>query len=159
MEPEYVVAFDILDEGIGGRLFLGLFVWLAGVAVGVVMLRRSLRPGPPGPLVLFALWLVIWGCGGGLGVANTFHQRLRSLAWARDGDFGVVEGEVRNFHPVPRGGKGPESFTVAGVRFVYSASDGAGFNHVALDGGPMRPGQYVRISHRNGRILKIEVRR
>ena len=61
---------------------------------------------------------------------------------------------------MPREGHDEESFTVNGVEFHYSdyVIDGA-FNNPASHGGPIRAGLPVRICHKDGRILKLEVAR
>lgn len=160
MQPGFVTAYDILAEGVGLEPFLFLLGYLAGAGVGVVLLIRSFRAARA-PLVAFlAVWLMGWVCLGGLGIGNVFLQRCMCLSWARSGDFQVVEGEVRDFKPMPPEGHARESFTVSGVRFDYSDFDlsTGSFNNAASHGGPIHAGLYVRISHHHGRILKIEIR-
>lgn len=161
MPSEFVVAYDILDEGIGAKPFLLLFGFLAGAGIGTVVLVRAYRLRQSTKVAFVAVWLTIWVCAGGLGSGNVLLQRYRCLEWARSGDFQVVEGEVRDFQPMPPEGHAAESFTVSGVRFDYSdydASKGA-FNNAATRGGPIQAGRYFRISHHHGRILKIEIRK
>ena len=72
----------------------------------------------------------------------------------------VVEGEVQDFQPMPRTGKGTEQFTVGGVRFAYSDYIvGPGFNRTSRNGGPIREGLHVRIHYSgdSAAILKLEI--
>ena len=51
-----------------------------------------------------------------------------------------------------------EQFDIAGVSFSYSDYViTAGFNNSASHGGPIREGLPVRVCHRNGEILRLEV--
>lgn len=160
MPPEYVVAYDILDEGFGFGRLVPLLGWLAGLAILVTLLVRE-RPRGGGRMMFFVFALMFWTCVGGCGVGNVLTQHIRCLNWAKNGDFEVAEGEVRDFKPMPEHGHAQESFTVSGVRFSYSDFDlsSGGFNNASSRGGPIRDRLYVRISHHDGRILKLEVRK
>ena len=75
------------------------------------------------------------------------------------GQYEVIEGRVERFRPMPYEGHSLESFVVAGTRFSYSDFVSTpGFNNTASHGGPIRDGLWVRIAHRNGVILKLEIR-
>jgi hypothetical protein len=57
-----------------------------------------------------------------------------------------------------RQGRNWESFTVAGQKFSYSDFDlEPGFNTSRARGGPIDEGVVVRITHRHGKILRLEV--
>ena len=159
--PEYDVIYDIRDQGLGLVRSLVVLAWLAGLLlVGGVFVTR-LRRGEYGALPFLGLWLAFWLCAGGLGIGNVVKQQVKCINWARDGRFEVAEGEVRDFQTPPPGKRTPEAFTVAGARFSYSDADlsQGGFNSESSDRGPIREGVYVRISHHDGRILKLEIRK
>ncbi len=91
---------------------------------------------------------------------GAFQERSRCLAWAKSGSFERVEGKVEDYHPIPTGGHGYESFTVAGVFFQYTDGDelaNGGLTQTPIHGGPVLKGKYVRICYHEGRILKVEV--
>jgi hypothetical protein len=157
----FVVVYDVLEENllvssIGPALFV-----LCGAAFGSALLIRARRVKSPFQIGFAIVWLVLWAGLGGVGLGNVFYQRWRCISWARAEDFAVVEGRVHDFVPMPYAGHADESFGVGDTRFSYSdfnISKG-GFNNTASHGGPIREGLYVRVSHRNGRILKLEVPR
>lgn len=60
---------------------------------------------------------------------------------------------------MPYGGHATESFVVQGIQFKYSDYIiTAGFNHTSSHGGPIREGLLVRIWHRNGEILRLDIK-
>lgn len=161
MQPEYVVAYNILDEGIGWQRMWPVLGWLAGLVIAGCAWRHQLRERKYSAVLFMSLWLAFWICGGIFGVSNVVIQQVKCINWAKSGEFEVVEGEVRDFKPMPAHGHTNEVFTVSGVRFSYSDYDlsRGGFNNATSHGGPIREGLPVRIAHRDGRILKIEVRK
>lgn len=130
----------------------------AGVAVMaacalLMLVSRSMRRWP-------ALWvgLLIAGfvAAASLIVGQSWDASARRVL--EGGDFKVVEGEVRNFKPMPYGGRVYESFEVSGVPFRYSDYEvSAGFNNAASHGGPIREGLRVRIAYVGNTILRLEV--
>jgi len=77
-------------------------------------------------------------------------------AYAR-GDYSVVEGTVYDFRP-EGWVRERESFSVNGITFVYSKGIVTpGFDGGAWFGGRLRDGLRIRVSHRDGIILKLEV--
>jgi hypothetical protein len=159
--PEYVVIYDVRDQGLGlVRTFVSL-AWLAGLLAGGGVLVGRIRRRDGCASAFLVLWLALWTGIGGLGIGNVVWQQVKCLNWAKSGAFEIVEGEVRDFQTPPPGKRTPESFTVSGVRFSYSDADlsQGGYNRESGDDGPIREGLHVRISHHDGRILKIEVRK
>jgi hypothetical protein len=74
-------------------------------------------------------------------------------------NYEIIEGVVENFQPMPYAGHRDECFTVRATRFCYSVYRiTPGFNQTASHGGPIREGLPVRITHHNGRILRLEIR-
>lgn len=79
---------------------------------------------------------------------------------AQQGNCQLLEGRVENFHPMPAEDHDLEHFEVRGVEFSYSDFVvTAGFNNTASHGGPIREGLPVRICHRDGEILRLEIAR
>ena len=159
MGADYAVVYDILDEGFSGKRLLIPLAWLAGLLCFVGAAVRSARRREFDALAGVCLLLAFWLCAGVFGVGNVVREQWRCMQWARSGDYQVVEGAVRDFKPMPKGGHALESFTVGGVPFCYSDYDlsRGGFNNAASHGGPIRAGLVVRIAHHDGRILRIEV--
>jgi hypothetical protein len=160
VQPEFVVVYDVLEDGISGMRLVVPLAWFVGLVVigGAFVIQFRQRAYTQAVVIAFSY--VFWSCAGMFGVSNVVEQQVRCMNWARSGTFDVVEGEVRQFQPASPMGKGYESFSVSGIPFRYSNNNlsRGGFHNVASRGGPMRPGLYVRIAHREGRILKIEVR-
>jgi hypothetical protein len=159
MNPEgYVVVYDILRDGIGVvpvAVCLGMLIPF-GVVLGLLVAQRKQRK----PVVGGVVWLVLWGTASLLGGGNVLYQHFRCVVWARSGDFQVLEGRVTQFHPMARG-KGSENFTVNGVTFSYGDRNlgQGGFRYSFGSGGQLHEGVQVRVSHREGRILKLEILR
>lgn len=79
----------------------------------------------------------------------------------------VVEGEVTNFHPMPKEGHDTERFKVDSVFFEYSGFviGSKYFTRTSCFGGPInRNGQYVRLSYitnsiGENKIVKVELKK
>jgi hypothetical protein len=103
---------------------------------------------------VFAFGLV-WTAGT---FAYTYGGYIANLTALRNRSYQVVEGRVTNFSPLPVSGHGVESFDVDGVSFSYSDYIiTSGFNHTAANGGPIRPGLYVRVTYVDDAILRLEI--
>lgn len=151
---EYRTVYSILDDA--ARVpWLHVAIGLGPlVAAGRAWRKRSWRR-----LVAVAVFALIWN-GAILPPAwMIYHAHRLAQEHLRNGDCQIVEGPVENFHPMPYHGHSLESFTVSGVRFEYSDFDDSkpGFNHTESHGGPIHTGIRVRIHHREGCILQIEV--
>lgn len=151
-----MVVYDILRDGIGIAPVGVCLGMLAGLGVGVFALVSQLRQRKP--VIGIAIWLVLWTAGTVVGGGNVLYQHFRCVSWARSGNFQTVEGPVSQFQPKTRTHKS-ESFVVQGITFSYSnASLGeGGFRYCFGPDGLMHEGAHVRVSHREGRILKLEI--
>jgi hypothetical protein len=68
----------------------------------------------------------------------------------------VVQGRVENFHADAK----RESFNVGTARFEYSYFVAtSAFNTPSTHGGPLRAGLVVRITHVDGKIVRLEILR
>jgi len=126
-----------------------LAVGLAPIAMGVLLLLIGRRVG-----ALSIIGGLVWTA-----IAVPSALRCHSSHEAlRAGRAQVVEGEIRNFHPMPPTGHDVESFEVSGVKFSYSDYIIApGFHQSASRGGPIAEGRVVRIRHVGNDILTLEV--
>lgn len=154
----YVVVYDILRDGIGLVPVGVCLAMLAGLGLGIfvfVKLRRESKP--VGGLVV---WLLLWAAGTLFGGGNVLFQHFRTAAWARSGNFEVVKGPVTDFQPHTRSHK-RESFIVQGLTFEYSDANlsRGGFRYSFGPDGLMHVGAHVRVAHREGRILKLEIQK
>lgn len=150
-----VVVYDILRDGIGVAPVGVCLGMLLGLALGVcVFVSQRKRRTPVGGI---AVWLILWTAGTIAGGGNVLYQHFRCVAWARSGAFQIVEGRVSQFHPSPS--KRTESFVVKGITFSYSDANlgEGGFRYSFGPDGLLREGSDVRVSHREGRILKLEI--
>ncbi|MFO0774234.1 MAG: hypothetical protein U0172_06190 [Nitrospiraceae bacterium] len=134
-----------------------LILSTSGLFVGIaVIVAREARES----------WTWKW-LGRGITVASGLWTAW--LLWTLAGHFStmqglasngitVTEGRIDNYAFEMHDGHGFESFTVNGVRFHYSdfLSTG-GYNRPASQGGVMRDGLQVRLTHRGNTIAKVEV--
>jgi len=102
---------------------------------------------------IFVVGATLWTAAG---FAGTFVDYRKAVAALHNGEASVVEGRVDHYSQIARKS---ESFDVNGVKFWYS--DGvliAGFNHTALEGGPIRQGLPVKIWYWHGQILRLQIK-
>jgi hypothetical protein len=162
---EYQVTYDIQQVAYPSWWIFGVGLVFVSAGTAALLLRdnttyksvfdntgiqRTLMP-------VFAIGFgLLWV---GLGTLNYSHfANLRNTA--RIGGAEVVEGEVKEFVPMPYEGHAQETFVVSGRTFSYSDYDETkGFNHTQSHGGPMREGLQVRIAHVDGSIVKLEIAR
>ncbi|MEM7664503.1 MAG: hypothetical protein AAF250_01480 [Pseudomonadota bacterium] len=169
MSSDYVTVFEA-----SAAPWRDLWFVLPGLAfsvVGAVMVfRPSLVERIPGFRIsdrpfsrwfsvifrwFFFLFAIFWTVTATVVIAARASGALSAL---EDGDCEIVEGKVQNFNPMPKEGHSKESFVVDGTRFQYSDYVlSAGFNNTASHGGPIREGLQVRICHKHGDILRLEI--
>jgi hypothetical protein len=154
----YVVVYDILtsSEWRGWDVLPHFLGGVFAITFGILKLRsdRSISREGVFPIVIGAIFCLV----STIFMVSSSSQDAKCRDEARRG-LVTVEGIVENFHPMPYGGHDQEHFTVGGEQFSYTDFDisECGFHQSASHGGPIRPGLHVRIGHRAGRILKIEV--
>jgi hypothetical protein len=77
-----------------------------------------------------------------------------------NGECQVLEGEIKNYQPIPKGGRGWESIEVQGTQFRYSDGfDNIGFHRTARTGTILHNGLFVRLHFSGQHILRIEIRK
>lgn len=134
-------------------------VGLLPLVAGAVIIWGKRRFKWTKPHWLFAVFLCFFGVlwVGGVG-SSVLSADWQAYAAYQKGDYRTVEGIVSDFHPMPYEGHQDECFSVQEQRFCYSDFDvGPGFHNAASHGGPIRTGLQVRISYREGRILRLDV--
>ena len=100
----------------------------------------------------FSIFWII--CAFGLTYAAYIGARRALLS----GNYSVVEGTVTDFVPAqgPPKGNPEERFTIAGQTFKYSDYDPApGFGNTRAH--LIRNGIYVRVTHKDNAILRLEI--
>jgi hypothetical protein len=165
----YRVVYDVLDDAtlpahthelifLGGAL-LWLTVWFTlHRVVPQLRAKKQMRGG----LFVGGLFL----CIGTIAVVGstypTFADQRRCKAWARDNDYQTAEGTITRFKKDP--GRDPATtFTVGDATFTYrreSPKTGGfrgSFTAAEAHDLQLRDGLPVRVAHRDGRILRIEV--
>ena len=91
-------------------------------------------------------------------IRGTYLEYRKLSAIMNEGNVSMVSGRITNFDPMPTGGHRDESFRVNGERFSYSDySVSPGFKKTAVHGGPLREGLFVRVTHINGVIVRLEI--
>jgi hypothetical protein len=76
------------------------------------------------------------------------------------GEYAVLEGPVKDFHPMPDDGSSNESFSIAGRTFSYSDEEPTlttvCFNQTSPHGGPIHDSMWLRVKFVDNCILEIE---
>jgi len=149
----YVTVFDIATMDFP-------FWWLAAlppVILAFAFLAGRLAANPFRRRLADGVGFVT-AAGFALGFAYTYVEH-NSLSAARgSGQYETVEGTISDFREVWDEGSPSEAFTVNGIAFDYVGNAlTSAFHDIARDGGPIRPGQRVRIGHVDGKIIKLEI--
>ena len=97
---------------------------------------------------------------GSCGAVNIDRKFWECRQITKNKDYEVIEGVVKDFHPMPYTGHDSERFVVNGVNFAYSDFNflKGGFNNASSHGGPIREDLQVKIAHKNGRIMILWIR-
>src|SRR5579864_5525043 len=153
--PDYVTVFQI-SSGSAGFPFalLGLLPLIVGVVVIVGKWRFHWRR----PNWLYAVCSCAFGTIWIFLVSGPIlTEGTDAFAAFRTGQYSLVEGTVKDFHPMPYEGHDEECFSVEVQRFCYSDYNAAtpGFHNAASHGGPIRAGIHVRIAYLGPTILRF----
>ncbi len=143
----YQVAYDVSDRV--------LPLWVLGIAFGCAVI---------GVLCLVRRYVMV-GVGAILSaglLTGTFvwqsYQLIHLRKVLKSGKADVVEGKVRDFHPLPTNEHGSERFCVSDKCFIYARSTTPGFNRPQAFGGSIREGAMVRIHFVGNSILRVEIK-
>ena len=154
---QYTVLFDVIDSGYRQWWFPAMGLIAIAIGTGLVIFRRRTERIFP---FFFLGFAVLWTTFSFLASFADYRNLASDL---HHGRCTVVEGVVTDLHPMPPGppaGYKADWFTVGGEPFKLSRySVTAGFNQMQSQGGPLREGMHVRISHSHGEIARLEIAR
>ena len=153
-QPNFKVIYDILQEGYFG-LSWNSILWLLGVLfffVVIIALRRNpnFNKSTQRFLLVIASVLLIFGSWS---VYNTFSLQKTCIDWARNNDFKVVTGQIKEF----RSDFKSESFTINDTKFVYHEYDSSKCGYRQSKGIKLQNDKIMRISFHDNCILKLEI--
>ncbi|HEX4611255.1 MAG TPA: hypothetical protein VH092_23890 [Urbifossiella sp.] len=167
MDDGYRTVFEasVFDEGAFFWLLGGLAVGLVVAGVGYVRQRRRDRLNPKDAytisdwrVIAVTVWCAIWIPAWFLADVLCLLTGWTQTTALRDGRYDVVEGtvEVPHLHPVT--GRAPaDRVRVAGRVLDLNRGLGVGYSRNVAEGGDLTAGRRVRLSIRDGAILRIEV--
>lgn len=144
----YHLAFDVIEAGY--RTW-----WFPAIGLGAMFLALIGAGSDPVKAMMVIGFGSIWTIGVFIGSFGEYWALSSAL---RDGRFSVIEGRVTGFEPPALSGSGYEQFCVAGRCFRYSGNLVTNaFNNSSRDGGPIRDGLQVRVTHAGNKIIRLEV--
>lgn len=155
MTGELVLVFDYLEMPIdpapwrGGLLFIPI-----GLVVGLIGAWRNHKP-----YMALGAFFVVFAAFWSVLVFGTTHSAFAKLEAARHaGRYATVEGVVEDYSLTPARAPRVERFRVGDKIFEYRGYEWTpGFNLMASQGGPIRPGAFVRIGSIGDTIVRLEV--
>jgi len=162
--PDYRVVYDIAQAGYNGWTSLGVLFAFVLVGLLEVFFPRIWETIPcqwqfnrPRKVIRYGflyLSLAIFV----LTFAATYGQFASVKKQYSEGKASVVEGRVTKFIPGTNSrGSAYENFCVQDKCFEYSDySSNAGFNTMAINGGPIQEGLQVRVTYIGDTIVKLE---
>ena len=174
---QYRLVYDVLNDR-----FPWFGVWFASVPllcaiVCILEIVERLRGKPPepmpvprvfgrvplraAPLPFLLLFILLFGSASVFLASQLYKavvQQNQCQEWVRAGCYEVTEGSITDYNFQ----KGGSSFRVAGVPFdllPLSVGFTGRFNAPGTAGGSLRNGLQVRLAHREGFILRVEIMR
>jgi hypothetical protein len=154
----YTLIFEASQAGYRPGPGIAIALLLLGVAYWMFGHRDELAERNPRFFLIFFFGFVIFLAL--VVLVSTIRDYTVLPSALREGRCEVIEGVVTDFDPLPRNGKGRESFVVNGKRFEYSDSEPiAGFHQTSVQGGPIYIGLKVRIHCLGGQIARLEIAR
>ncbi len=161
----FVTAYDIADEGFGGEriaflctvvIFFGFLLFFSSGWYRRHLARVRPNLPPPNRIALFGGFLI--AAFATIGAIMVSVERIMLLRARAADDFATTEGDVRDYKTrQARGREVGDSFTVSGIEFKVEHSFVGGLSQPGCRGGPITPGKRVRLGHRDGAILRVEV--
>jgi hypothetical protein len=129
---------------------------IVGLVVGLLLLIPVWRRKDAAPRRLVLGFLAVWLAVSGWNAYGDTKAQRGACAALASGRASVVEGPVTDFSAFPLDGRGFETFRVGGVFFRIGPGHGSGLTRVAANGGPIRSGRTLRLTHSGETILKVE---
>ncbi|CDI03843.1 putative Membrane protein [Candidatus Competibacter denitrificans Run_A_D11] len=158
----YYVVFDILDSGYKAWFFpaFGLVFIVVGIALfssrnKVFLFDGNMNRSRKALPFLWFGFSILWTFSA---FYSTYGEYAYLIDSVKKGYVERVEGKVENFKPMPLGGHKMERFCVQSTCFRYSEGIVTnGFNNSNANGGPIKEGLLVRITHVGDVIVKLEI--
>lgn len=150
---QFYVVYDVLREGYGTAPFLmsGAVLVITFVLFFQIVSLFKKAASQREWREYFALLIIpIVLAGFVFGTVNTIRVRYECLYWAKNGGFSVVQGNIRIGEQTSK----RTEFSVRGVDFSLSKND---LTKCGCKSVIVADGSLVRISYREGQILKFEV--
>lgn len=159
----YLLYGDIVRTVAWAALFLG--IGMAGLLWCVRSIKRLGLPrwwnsqeavAPGVGLGMSVLWLATSAAGFGYVLFAEAFPAARAYV---NGDVATLEGHVRVLQSEDAVGEGGDKVEVGGQRFriKYSMGIGVGYSETIVQGGALQEGRHVRVWHRDGKILRLDV--
>lgn len=160
MAGRYQTVFDFMEAGFPWwPIVLGLIVVAATVVIYHMRDRLMTRREKETRLLLARVFVsaaILWTMTTTYRVFAQYFDLKNAVA---AGEMRVKQGQVTDYHPFlsPKSGI-YEKFCVQHYCFTYSdLVPSAGFNNMAVYGGPMEENIIVRVSHTGNLIAKLEI--
>jgi hypothetical protein len=152
----YQVVFDASRNG--SQLAIYLLIPVFALIPGMIgwALKDSADPKESLKGKFFLLISAVGFCFSLVFLAGNSNEYFKAKRALETGDYAVVEGTVRNFVPMPRGGHSTESFDIGQVSFRYGSGWGSIVFNSEWNRGFIHDGVRLRIAYQNGDILRIE---
>jgi hypothetical protein len=144
-------VFDVTTAGFRAWLpiSIGLSIFVLSLVIGIV--QRSGSPQRWFPAAFAAVCTITIA-------AITSSAHIANVRAAGDHSWEVTTGYISSLEAVPPNRTGHASFMVAGRRFVFSNADlRSDFTETIRRNAGLVNGSFVRIYHRHGSILRVEV--
>jgi hypothetical protein len=125
------------------------------VVIGVILIR-FVRKGPAQVMGFLAVsaGILFFILKVTIAVPDFFTVRNEYAS----GKTTVTEGIVHDFHPAPASGLSIESFKIGETVFTYEAySNSPCFHNAPIHAGPLREGQFARISFYRDCIQRVDI--
>ena len=153
----YQVVFDASRNG--SQLAIYLLIPVFAIIPGLIgwALKDSTDPKESIKGKFFLLVSALGFCFSLVFLTGNCAEYYRAKRVLQTRDYDVVEGTVRNFVPMPPGGHSTESFDIGPASVHYGSGWGSIFFNSEWNRGHVYKGAQLRISYKNGDILRIEV--
>lgn len=160
MQSRYATVFDFMEAGFPWwPIVLGLIAVAASVVVYHMRDRLMIKRTKETRLLLARIFVslaILWTMTTAYRVFAQYFDLRNAVA---SGEMRVKQGQVTGYHPFLSSESGIyEKFCVQNYCFAYSdLIPSAGFNNMAVYGGPMDKDIFVRVNHAGNLIARLEI--
>ena len=163
--PDFTTAFEISrgSNGVWSELMFRLAIGLGAFVVGIFGVARAWRRRSSWRDWIFPLFTLAWSCGWivlhdfgrGFGHVNGLLDAYRQQR------YDVAEGDVKVLHRQPSTGHSKGDIVRIGdaqleVNYFYATP---AYRNTIAHGGVLDEGVHARVYHRDGEILRVDVRK